>query len=97
MSAGAACASESDWKDARFRRFVSDLAAEHRVVRYDRPGTGMSDRSGPAPSSREEEVAALGGLLDAIGLERNELLREVRFSAKRRGSPPSSPIPPRTG
>lgn len=58
-----------DWKDIKFRRFVNLVAREHRVIRYDRPGAGLSDRSGPAPSSREQEVALLAGLLDAIGLE----------------------------
>ena len=42
---------------------------EHRVVRYDRPGCGLSDRTGPPPSSLEEEVAVLVGLVDTIGLE----------------------------
>ena len=58
-----------DWKDSGFRRFVDALAAGHRVIRYDRPGCGLSDRSGPSPASREDEVAVLAGLVDAIGLE----------------------------
>lgn len=58
-----------DWKDTRFRRFVNAFAAQHRVIRYDRPGCGLSDRSGPAPSSREDEVAILTGLIDDLGLE----------------------------
>ena len=57
-----------DWKDPRFRRFVTVLAQRHQVIRYDRPGTGLSDRSGPSPSSREDEVAVLVGLVEAIGL-----------------------------
>lgn len=58
-----------DWKDTRFRGFVRALAGQHRVIRYDRPGCGLSDRSGPAPSSREDEVGVLAGLVEAIGLE----------------------------
>ncbi|WP_182524409.1 alpha/beta fold hydrolase [Nocardioides dongkuii] len=58
-----------DWKDHRFRRFVSALATQHRIIRYDRPGCGLSDRSGPSPASREDEVAVLAGLVEAIGLE----------------------------
>src|SRR5688572_30055332 len=50
-----------DWADTRFRGFVRALAGQHRVVRYDRPGCGLSDRSGPAPSSREDEVGVLAG------------------------------------
>src|SRR4051794_23896692 len=58
-----------DWKNEQFWRFVNLLATGHRVIRYDRPGAGLSDRSGPAPSSREQEIAVLAGLLDAIGLQ----------------------------
>ncbi len=62
-----------DWEDAAFRRFVERLAETNRVVRYDRPGTGLSDR-GPAPQSREEEVAVLAGVVDALGVDRAHLL-----------------------
>lgn len=63
-----------DWADDRFRGFVHALALEHRVIRYDRPGTGLSDRSGAPPSSREDEVAVLVGLTEAIGLDSMSLL-----------------------
>ena len=62
-----------DWEDAAFRRFVERLATTNRVVRYDRPGTGLSDR-GPAPQSREEEVAVLAGVVDSVGAARVHLL-----------------------
>ncbi len=58
-----------DWTNARFRRFATRLGADFTVIRYDRPGSGLSDRSGPSPGSREDEVALLAGLADAIGLE----------------------------
>jgi pimeloyl-ACP methyl ester carboxylesterase/DNA-binding CsgD family transcriptional regulator len=58
-----------DWKNDRFRAFVGKLAARCTVVRYDRPGTGLSDRSGPPPQTRDEEVAVLAGLVDAAGLD----------------------------
>ncbi|MDD9967966.1 MAG: alpha/beta hydrolase [Myxococcales bacterium] len=35
---------EEDWADAGFRRFFGGLAEHHTVVRYDRPGSGLSDR-----------------------------------------------------
>ena len=54
-----------DWEDPEFRRFVGLLARRHRVVRYDRPGTGLSDRGEP-PHDRDEEVAVLAGLVDAL-------------------------------
>jgi len=63
-----------DWKDDLFRRFATDLAAGHRVIRYDRPGSGLSDRAAPTPQSREEEVGVLSGLVDSIGLSRFSLL-----------------------
>lgn len=58
-----------DWKGARFRRFVSRLGEHVQVVRYDRPGSGLSDRDGPPPASLAEEVAVLTGLVEAIGLD----------------------------
>jgi pimeloyl-ACP methyl ester carboxylesterase/DNA-binding CsgD family transcriptional regulator len=61
---------ELDWRNPRFRRFVSRLGSDFTVVRYDRPGCGLSDRSGPSPRSREEELAVLVGLIDAVGLPR---------------------------
>jgi pimeloyl-ACP methyl ester carboxylesterase len=58
-----------DWRNARFRRFVNRLGEHFRVIRYDRPGSGLSDRDGPTPSSLEEEVAVLVGLADALDLD----------------------------
>jgi pimeloyl-ACP methyl ester carboxylesterase/DNA-binding CsgD family transcriptional regulator len=58
----------ADWQDPRFRRLVLALAAENRVIRYDRPGSGLSDR-GERPTTRDDEAAVLLGLADAIGLE----------------------------
>jgi pimeloyl-ACP methyl ester carboxylesterase/DNA-binding CsgD family transcriptional regulator len=59
-----------DWRGARFRQFVSRLGEHVQVVRYDRPGSGLSDRDGPPPASLAEEVAVLTGLVDAIALDR---------------------------
>ena len=64
---------ELDWEDEAFRRFVGKLARRHRVVRYDRPGSGLSDRGSP-PRDRDEEVAVLAGLVDAVGADRVHLL-----------------------
>ncbi|MFC4784985.1 alpha/beta fold hydrolase [Nocardioides sp. MAHUQ-72] len=62
-----------DWEEPRFRRFIGLLAADHRVVRYDRPGTGLSDRAGPPPSGRDAEVGVLAGLVDRLGTDRVSL------------------------
>jgi pimeloyl-ACP methyl ester carboxylesterase/DNA-binding CsgD family transcriptional regulator len=64
---------ELDWEDPLFRSFVGRLAERHTVVRYDRPGSGLSDR-GPLPTGRDEEVAVLGGVVDALGADRVSLL-----------------------
>ena len=58
----------ADWQDERFRRFTLALAKQHRVIRYDRPGSGLSGHEGPPPRTRDGEVAVLGGLLDVIGI-----------------------------
>ena len=59
-----------NWEDRAFQKFVNDLARRHTVIRYDRPGTGLSDRAGPAPASIDDELAALAGLIESIGLSR---------------------------
>jgi pimeloyl-ACP methyl ester carboxylesterase/DNA-binding CsgD family transcriptional regulator len=63
-----------DWADPRFRGFVERLAARFRVVRYDRPGSGLSDRAGPPPAGLDAEVAVLAGVVDATGASRIHLL-----------------------
>ncbi|MDW5597190.1 alpha/beta hydrolase, partial [Conexibacter stalactiti] len=35
---------EANWGQPRFRAFVAGLAQRHRVIRYDRLGSGLSDR-----------------------------------------------------
>jgi pimeloyl-ACP methyl ester carboxylesterase/DNA-binding CsgD family transcriptional regulator len=65
---------QADWQDQRFRHFTLTLARNHRVIRYDRPGSGLSDRVGETPRTRDEEVAVLLGLAEAIGLDSFSLL-----------------------
>jgi pimeloyl-ACP methyl ester carboxylesterase/DNA-binding CsgD family transcriptional regulator len=55
---------ELDWRNARFRRFVGLLARHRTVIRYDRPGTGVSDRGALPPRSLEEEHATLERLVE---------------------------------
>ncbi len=57
-----------NWADETFRRFVLALAERHTVVRYDRPGTGLSDHGAPVPGTVAEDLAVLTGLVDAVGL-----------------------------
>ncbi len=57
---------ERDWEHPGFCRFFSRMAEGFRVVRYDRPGTGLSDRDVP-PRTQASEVQLLAALADALG------------------------------
>lgn len=58
---------ELNWRDPRFRAYIDALARHRTVIRYDSPGTGLS-ADGPLPSGDlEEEVAALGAVIEAAG------------------------------
>lgn len=65
---------ELDWADPAFRAFVNRLGEHRTVIRYDRPGTGMSDRLGNVPQSIDAELVLLGGLVREIGLDRIDLM-----------------------
>ena len=54
-----------DWRSPKFRRFVGALAEYRTVVRYDRPGAGVSDRGAMPPRTLDEELATLEALVDA--------------------------------
>jgi pimeloyl-ACP methyl ester carboxylesterase len=56
-----------EWDDGEYRSWIERLATEHTVIRYDRPGTGLSDRELPARMSLDFDVAVLEGLLDELG------------------------------
>jgi pimeloyl-ACP methyl ester carboxylesterase/DNA-binding CsgD family transcriptional regulator len=70
-----------NWEDRAFRTFVHALARRHTVIRYDRPGTGLSDRDGPAPVSLDDELAVLAGLLEQIDRPRVSVLGASAGSA----------------
>jgi pimeloyl-ACP methyl ester carboxylesterase len=55
---------ELDWQDPDLRSFVETLAQRHTVVRYDRPGVGMSSR-GDRPYDLDGETAYLNAVIDA--------------------------------
>jgi pimeloyl-ACP methyl ester carboxylesterase/DNA-binding CsgD family transcriptional regulator len=64
-----------DWHFDPFRRFVEGLAAGRMVVRYDRVGTGVSDRERPPGTfTPEYEAATLCAVLEELGLERVTLM-----------------------
>jgi pimeloyl-ACP methyl ester carboxylesterase len=58
---------EVDWRDPLFRAFVGAFAPYRTVVRYDRPGTGLSDRDGPPPATLEQDIAVLAAVVDRLG------------------------------
>jgi pimeloyl-ACP methyl ester carboxylesterase/DNA-binding CsgD family transcriptional regulator len=60
-----------DWCYPSFRRFVESLAHGRTVVRYDRPGTGLSDRDRrPETLTLDYERDLLSALVDALGFDR---------------------------
>jgi pimeloyl-ACP methyl ester carboxylesterase/DNA-binding CsgD family transcriptional regulator len=64
-----------DWHSDPLRRFMEGLAAERMVVRYDRLGTGLSDRERPPGTFTPEfEDATLCAVLGELGLERVTLM-----------------------
>ena len=66
---------ELDWQSAGFRRFWQGVADGYTLIRYDRFGVGMSDRTAPdSDPTLDEEVATLRALLDELNLERVSLL-----------------------
>lgn len=58
---------ELDWRNPLARRFFELLADRFTLIRYDRPGTGMSDPAGPPITSLDDELAVLGAVVDAAG------------------------------
>jgi pimeloyl-ACP methyl ester carboxylesterase len=56
---------ERDWEHPGFRHFFTRLAEGFCVVRYDRPGCGLSDRDVP-PRTQASEVLLLAALADAL-------------------------------
>src|ERR1700722_15213735 len=66
---------ELDWESAGFRRFWEGVADTYTLIRYDRLGVGMSDRTvRDADLTLDAEVAMLRALLNELELERVSLL-----------------------
>lgn len=64
---------ELDWSDAAFRQFFLALGEHHTVVRYDRPGVGLSDRQRNS-FTLADEVATLAAMIDYLELPSCALL-----------------------
>lgn len=64
-----------DWQTPEIRSFYEGLARGRRLVRYDRRGTGLSDRElTPELCSPEARMADALAVLDAAGISRASLL-----------------------
>jgi pimeloyl-ACP methyl ester carboxylesterase len=63
---------ELDWAEPRSAHFLRRLASFSRLIRFDKRGTGLSDRPGGLPDleTRMDDVRAV---LDAVGSERAAL------------------------
>lgn len=60
---------EEEWANAPSRSFYEELARTHRVVRYDRVGTGLSDRVLTESPTAEWETRMLAAVHEAAGGE----------------------------
>jgi class 3 adenylate cyclase len=60
---------ENDWDEPRSARFLERLASFCRLIRFDKRGTGLSDRPGGLPDleTRMDDVRAV---MDAVGSKR---------------------------
>ena len=63
---------ELDWDDPRSAHFLDRLGSFTRLIRFDKRGTGLSDRPGDLPDleTRMDDVRAV---MDAVGSERAAL------------------------
>jgi DNA-binding winged helix-turn-helix (wHTH) protein/pimeloyl-ACP methyl ester carboxylesterase len=64
---------EFDWQSPVWRHLIEDLARDHRLVRYDERGNGLSDWD-VADISFDAFVRDLETVVDAVGLPRFALL-----------------------
>lgn len=66
---------EFDWQQPRVERFWTGVADDRTLIRYDRLGVGMSDRTvSDADMTLEAEVDTLRALCDELALDRVSLL-----------------------
>ncbi len=63
---------ELDWSVPAQRLFHESLSSGRTLVRYDRPGCGLSG-SYAGPRSVEHELATLAAVVDALGVDRFDL------------------------
>ncbi len=64
---------EFDWRSPLWRHWWAELGRDHRVLRYDERGCGLSDRD-PGELTLDAFVGDLETVVDAAGLDRFALL-----------------------
>ncbi len=64
---------ELDWQNPNYQRFFQSLGKHHTIVRYDRPGVGLSDRQRNS-FELEDEVRILTELIEHLAIENCSLL-----------------------
>ena len=60
---------EKDWEDSRHAHFLERLGSFSRLIRFDKRGTGLSDRPGDLPDL-EQRMDDVRAVMDAAGSER---------------------------
>jgi class 3 adenylate cyclase/alpha-beta hydrolase superfamily lysophospholipase len=74
VSPGALSHLEVEWDYPLYRRFFERLATFARVIRFDKRGTGLSDRfADERLPTLEERADDIGAVMDAVGSERATL------------------------
>jgi pimeloyl-ACP methyl ester carboxylesterase/DNA-binding CsgD family transcriptional regulator len=65
---------ELSWALPAERRLLESLAQGRTLVRYDRPGCGLSDRASHGEPEPEDELAVVAAVLAATGIERTDIV-----------------------
>ena len=76
---------EYDWQSPVWRHLMQELAREHKLIRFDQRGNGLSDWDA-VDLSFEAFVSDLEAVVDAAGLEKFALLMAIRFLVKRKNA-----------
>jgi pimeloyl-ACP methyl ester carboxylesterase/DNA-binding CsgD family transcriptional regulator len=62
-----------EWDEPRWRRWCDRMCSFVRLIRFDKRGTGLSDRP-PGPYTQEERMEDARAVMDAVGVERAHVL-----------------------
>ena len=64
---------EHEWEEPRWARFINGLASFSRLIKFDKRGTGLSDRGVRLPNL-DERMDDIRAVMDAAGSKRAVLL-----------------------